>query len=434
MSRPAPRVRAQSRSAQPSHLGTRGPDQPFGPRNAPSRVPSSGATLISRTAFISTYAPRRCGVASFTYDLGTTIGEREIVALHPPGEPGPYPAEVRHRVRRDERGDYGHVAESLNACGVDVVSLQYEPSIWGGRGAYVLDFIRGLRIPLVVTLHDLPAHPSPEERDVVREMVDTAATTVVMSEAAATRLAGVYGVTASTVEFVPYGIASLPLVAPDTIKPRLGLKDRTVILSFGLLAPGKGFETMIEAMPEIVAACPSARYTILGSTSPDAPEAEGDAYRAALQAQVTAMGLADHVQFVDRFVGRVELGTWLEAADVFVAPAPELERTVSGTLAYAMGAGKAVVSTPSHYATEMLAEGRGRLVAPSSPAELAGAVIDLLNDPAARAAMGKRAYEHTRGMVWWEVGRRYRAIFDRAAGTIVNPAGSSRRTPTSIAR
>ena len=373
--------------------------------------------LISRTAFVSTYAPRRCGIATFTYDLATTVGEREIVALHPSTEPGPYPAEVRHRIRRDIQSDYAYVAHALNDCGVDVVSVQFEPGIWGGDdGSYVLDFIRALRVPMVVTLHSVFAHPTPAQRAILIELVDAAEAAVVMSQAAADLLIGVYGVDAKRIDIVPHGVSDLPLIAPDTVKPRLGLQGKAVILSFGLLAPGKGLESVIEAMPAIVAAVPTARYVILGSTSPaTAVGSAGEAYRAALEAQAAALGMTEQVKFVDRFVGRVELCTWLEAADVFVAPSPDLDRTVSGTLAYAMGAGKAIVSTPSALASELLADGRGRLVPASASGALATAITDLLLDPELRASMGRLAYEHSRGMVWWEVGRKYRHVFDRAA-------------------
>ena len=189
-----------------------------------------------------------------------------------------------------------------------------------------------------------------------------------------------------------------------------------MILSFGLLGPGKGFESVIEAMPAIVAAVPTARYVILGSTSPATTVgSSGEAYRAALEAQATALGMTEQVKFVDRFVGRVELCTWLEAADVFVAPSPDLDRTVSGTLAYAMGAGKAIVSTTSALASELLADGRGTLVPAPSSGAFAAAITELLIDPELRATMSRLAYEHSRGMVWWEVGAEYRRIFDRAA-------------------
>ena len=338
------------------------------------------------------------------------------MALHPSNEPGPYPAEVRHRIRRDVAADYPYVAQALNDCGVNVVSLQFEPEIWGGEdGSYVLDFVRSLRIPFVATLHSIRPDATIAQRRIVSELVETAQTSVAMSAVAVDLLTRDYGVDPSRVELIPHGVSALPLVDSDTIKPRLTLQGKTVILSFGLLAPGKGFEAAIEAMPAVVKAVPSARYVILGVTSPESAGAEGTDYRAALEARVAALGMGENIKFVDRFVGRVELGTWLEAADVIVAPGRDLAQTVAGTLAYAMGAGRAIVSTPSLYAKELLADGRGVLIPPDSSPALAKAVIELLLDAGMRTEMGALAYAHSRGMVWWEVGARYREVFDRAA-------------------
>lgn len=353
------------------------------------------------------------------------------MALHPSDEPGPYPAEVRHRIRRDVETDYTYVARALNECGVKVVCLQHESAIWGGDdGAYVLDFVRALRVPIVATLHNILPQPSPAQREILRELVDVAQTSVVMTRAGASLLSSVYGVDPTRVAVVPHGIPHLPLVASEVNKPRLGLKDRAVILSFGLIGPGKGFEAVIEAMPAVIKAVPSACYVILGATHPAVLARDGEAYRSGLQARVAALGLGDHVMFVDRFVGRVELGTWLEAADIVTTPFPNLELSTSGTLAYGMAAGKAIVSTPFAYASELLADGRGRLVASRSPEAFAESFVELLNDNEMRNAMGIRAYDHTRKMVWWEVGAEYRRIFDRAA---VAPASAPYRPTHNLA-
>ena len=350
------------------------------------------------------------------------------MALHPSDETGPYPAEVRHRIRRDIQADYPRAALALNDRGVSVVSLQHDFRIWGGEdGAYVLDFVRSLQLPFVVTLHEVLPNPTASQRQVLSQLVDTASATIVMSRAAATSLSAAYGVHPSRAEIVPHGVPDLPLVSPETVKPRLGLAGRTVILSFGLLGPDKGYETAIAAMPAIVEAVPSVCYVILGATHPGRSGEESEAYRAALEAQIASLGLSANVRFVDRFVGRVELGTWLEAADVFVTPYPNLERTVSGSLAYGMAAGRPVVSTPYAYASEMLADGRGILVAPDSPTELAESITGLLLDDEARASMGRRAHERCRPMVWWQVGHQYRGIFDRVAQAAADKPSSSNR-------
>ncbi len=372
---------------------------------------------MPRTAFVATYLPHRCGIATFTFDLATAVGEREIVALDPAGEPGPYPSEVRHRIRRDVRSDYVAVAQALNYCGVDAVSIQHEYGIWGGNdGAYVLDFVRALRVPAVATLHTVLRKPSMSQRWILTELIRATAATVVMSQTAAALLIRNYDVEPSRIKIVAHGVPHLPLVAPDSMKPRLGLNGRTVILSFGLLGPGKGYESVIAAMPAVVQAVPDASYVILGATHPDLIHREGEAYRRSLEATAAALGVTDHVLFVDRFVGQEELGQWLQAADVFVTPYPNLDQIVSGTLSYAMGAGKAIVSTPYAYAFEQLAKGRGRLFPAGNADALAGTLIDLLRDPELRASLGHRAYEYSRGMVWSEVGAEYRRVFARAAG------------------
>ena len=239
--------------------------------------------------------------------------------------------------------------------------------------------------------------------------------TVVMSRSAANLLTSAYGVDRSRLHVIPHGVPELPFVDPVTVKPALGLEGRKVILSFGLLGPGKGYELALAALPDVVAAHPSVLYVVVGATHPDLLRSQGEAYREGLVGTVARLGLEDHVQFVDRYVGRAELRKWLEAADVFVTPYPNLDQIVSGTMSYAMGAGRAIVSTPYAYASELLADGRGVLVPPASPVALAAALNELLADPALRAAIGSRAYAHSRRMVWSAVGAEYRDLFAHVA-------------------
>jgi glycosyltransferase involved in cell wall biosynthesis len=355
------------------------------------------------------------------------------VALHPADEAGPYPAEVRHRIRRDIQADYARAALGLNDRGVSVVSLQHDLRSWGGDdGAYVLDFVRALRIPSVVTLHNVLRNPTASQRQVMKGLVEAASATVVMSRTAATSLREAYGVAPARAEVVPHGVPDLPLVAADAVKPRLGLAGQTVILSFGLLDADKGYDRAIAAMPAVIAANPSVCYVILGATHPGRRSEESEAYRASLQAQAASLGVAGNIKFVDRFVGRVELATWLEAADLILTPCANLERTVSGALAYAMAAGRPIISTPFAYASEMLGDGRGSLLATHSPAALAKAVNGLLADTEMRASMGRRAHQHSRAMVWWKVGHQYRRIFDRVAQAAAGKPAAPDRPLASI--
>jgi glycosyltransferase involved in cell wall biosynthesis len=236
-----------------------------------------------------------------------------------------------------------------------------------------------------------------------------------MSSSAADLLRESYGVSRDRVHVIPHGVPDLPLVSPETVKPSLGIGNRKVILSFGLLGPGKGLELAIDALPAVAAAHPSVLYVIVGATHPSLVQREGETYRNTLIDRIRRLGMTEHVEFVDRFVSKPELTQWLEAADVFVTPYPNLGQIVSGTLSYAMGAGRAIVSTPYVYATELLAGGRGMLVHPGSVAELGAALTQLLGDPALRHEIGRRAYDYSRGMVWSAVGARYRALFSKLA-------------------
>jgi len=273
----------------------------------------------------------------------------------------------------------------------------------------------------VTTLHTVLRQPTAGQRAVLTRLIARSEATVVMSRAAAALLASVYGVDDRMLDVIPHGVPELPLVDPASVKPGLGLEDREVMLSFGLLGPGKGLELALDALPAVVSEHPTVCYVIVGATHPELVRTEGEAYRSRLEAQVDALGLQDHVRFVDRFVGRVELLRWLEAADVFVTPYPKLDQIVSGTLSYAMGAGRAIVSTPYTYAAELLADGRGVLVPPGSPAALARALNDVLADHELRAALGRRAYAYSRRMIWSAVAAQYRQVFERVAGTTPRP-------------
>jgi glycosyltransferase involved in cell wall biosynthesis len=376
---------------------------------------------IVRTAFVATYPPRRCGIATFTHDLAGATGGGEIAVLHPDEDPPFYPAEVHHRIRKDVASDYVRTARSLNEC-VDLVSIQHEYGIWGGTdGDHVLDFVRDLRVPAVVTLHTILRNPTDNQRTVLSELVHLAEASVVMSHSAANLLSTAYGVNPGRVHVIPHGVPELALVDPATVKPDLGVQGKDVILSFGLLGPGKGLELAIDALPAVAAANPAVQYVIVGATHPALIRREGETYRQSLIDQVQRLGMERHVRFVDRFLGKHELGQWLQAADVFVTPYPNLAQIVSGTLSYAMGAGRAIVSTPYVYASELLADGRGVLVEPGSAHELATALNSVLGDRALRREIGRRAYQYSRRMVWPAVGAEYNRLF---AGLVADARAS----------
>jgi glycosyltransferase involved in cell wall biosynthesis len=255
-----------------------------------------------------------------------------------------------------------------------------------------------------------------------------------MSRSAAAVLGRVYGVNPSAVDVVPHGVPDLPLVEPNSVKPGLGIQTAPMILSFGLIGPGKGYEAVIEAMPAVIRACPTANYVILGATHPELLRREGEAYRTKLMSLAENLGVAARVHFVDRFVSRAELGMWLTAADVFVTPYPNRDQIVSGTLAYAMSAGKACLSTPYAYAVEMLEAGRGRVMASGSPEAISESLTELLSDHDLRRRLGRQAYKYSRTMIWPEIGARYRRIFERVEAVGIASYGESREAAASNAR
>jgi glycosyltransferase involved in cell wall biosynthesis len=348
----------------------------------------------------------------------------------PPGRGTPFPLEVHHRIRRDERADYTATGLALGAC-VEAASIQFDYDTWGGDdGDYVFDLVQALDIPAVATLHAIPRTPTARQRSVLADLIASVDATVVMSHSAAALLTKGYGADPQRLNVIPHGVPDLPLAETAVIKASLGLEGRQVILSFGLLGPTKGYELMLDALPAVIAANPGVCYVIVGPTQPDLLEADGESYRATLVARVKALKLGSHVRFVDEFVHRVAMTRWLQAADIVVTPYPYLDQTVSGTLSYAMGAGRAIVSTPYAYAAELLAEGRGVLVKAPSPGAFAAALNKVLGDDESRAALGRAAYEFSRGMVWSEVGAQYRALFQRvgaaaSAAAQAAPAGLS---------
>lgn len=384
----------------------------------PHGVRDASRASVARIALVSTYPPRRCGIATFTADLGRAIEDREIVALHGPDDTDAVDRSAHHVIRTNVRADFAMAARSLNDCGVGVVSVQHEYGIWGDDdGEGVLEFLSALSMPAVATLHTVLRHPTVGQDRVMRGILDSTAAVVVMSKAAATILIDRYAADPSKVEIIAHGVPDLPFVHPDSVKPALGLAGRRVLLSFGLVGPSKGYESVIEVMPEVVRAVPDACYVILGATHPSLLRTEGERYRTQLEDQIIETGMTDHVMFVDRFVGQHELGRWLEAADVFVTPYPNLDQIVSGTLSYAMAAGKASVSTPYLYASEILADGRGRLVPARMPAVMGEALVELLQDHGLRETMAQRAYLHGRAMLWSRVAADYERLFTRLRST-----------------
>lgn len=376
---------------------------------------------IKRIAFIGNYAPRQCGIATFTTDLceaiATEYPSAACIALPVNDtEAGyAYPERVRFELTEKDLDSYCRAADFLNINNVDLVCLQHEYGIFGGRsGSHILALLRDLRVPLVTTFHTVLRDPNPDQRSVLSEIATLSDRVVVMSERGATFLQEIYHVPADKIDVIPHGIPDVPFVDPSFHKDLFGVEGKSVLLSFGLLSPNKGIENVIAALPGILAHNPNVVYMIVGATHPHVKRVDGEAYRLSLEWLAQEHGVEENVIFFNRFVSLEELVQFIGAADIYITPYLDEAQIVSGTLAYTVGAGKAVISTPYWYAEEMLAQERGLLVPFKDPAAIAAAVNDLLDNDAQRHAMRKRAYLFGRDMIWSQVAACYMSSFERA--------------------
>ena len=374
-----------------------------------------------RIAFIGNYLPRQCGIATFTTDLCEAVA-----AAHPGAscialpvndlESGyAYPPKVRFELAEKDIESFRRAADFLNINSVDVVSLQFEYGIFGGRaGSHILALLRELRMPIVTTLHTILREPDTHQRRVLEEVAALSDRVVVMSERGAEFLREIYHVAPTKIDLIPHGIPDLSFVDPGFHKDLFGVEGKIVLLSFGLLSANKGIENVIAALPAILAKHPNVVYFIVGATHPQVKQQDGETYRLSLQWLAQEKGVEGQVIFYNQFVTLEELVEFIGAADIYITPYQNPAQIVSGTLAYTLGAGKAVISTPYWYAEEMLADERGVLVPFRDPPALAAQVIDLLDNESKRHAMRKRAYMFGREMIWPQVARRYLESFARA--------------------
>lgn len=397
---------------------------------------------LQKVAFIGSYLPRRCGIATFTSDLWRAVSEQRaadcfVLPVTDRAQSYEYPPEVRFELDEQDQASYRRAADFLNFSNTDVVSVQHEFGIYGGpAGSHLLLLLRGLRMPVVTTLHTVLREPNADQRRVMDELCEISARLVVMSESGREFLRDTYGVSGDKVRLIPHGIPDMPFVDPAFYKDQYGVEGKHVLLTFGLLSPNKGIENVINALPAVVSEFPNLVYIVLGATHPNLLREQGEAYRMSLETLVHDLGLEDHVIFYDRFVELEELKQFIGAADLYVTPYLNPAQITSGTLAYAFGCGKAVLSTPYWHAQELLAEGRGVLVPFASPDAIAREVGVLLRDESRRHAMRKRAYLLGREMVWDNVAHQYLETFREARQACVHlshgkgtrPAENQRRS------
>ncbi|MGE3302839.1 MAG: glycosyltransferase [Hyphomonadaceae bacterium] len=376
---------------------------------------------LRRIALIGNFPPRRCGIATFTRDLyealrrAAPLAEASVVAMTD-GEHGyAYPDAVTMSPRQHALVDYVRAADRLNHMDADLVSLQHEYGIFGGpAGAHVLTFLARLRAPVVTTLHTVLTHPDPDQRRVMEGLIARSARLIVMAEKGRRILRSVYNTPDDKIAVVPHGVPDCAFEETAAHKAALGFAGRDTLLTFGLLAGNKGIEDMIRALPAIAARHRKALYVVLGATHPHLVAREGEAYRESLVALAADLNVSDHVRFVDEYVDEAKLLAYLAAADVYVTPYLTESQITSGTLSFAVGLGKPVVSTPYWHAQELLAEGRGVLTPFHDPAALAAACDGVLSDAPRREKMRRAAYAAGRAMIWPRVGERYLEIFGEA--------------------
>jgi glycosyltransferase involved in cell wall biosynthesis len=376
---------------------------------------------IEKIAFLGDHLPRKCGIATFTTDLLAAVAvelpESQCFALAVNDIDGgyKYPDVVRFEIEEEDLASYQRAADFLNIGNVDVVCLQHEFGIFGGpAGSHVLALLRELKMPVVTTFHTVLREPNSDQRCVMKELIARSTRLVVMTERGKQMLREVYKAPPSKIDLIPHGIPDIPFVDPNYYKDQFGVEGRVVLLTFGLLSPNKGIENVLNALPQILAEFPEVVYLVLGATHPNELRERGEAYRLSLEILAKKNKVEKNVIFYNRFVELEELKEFIGAADLYITPYLNEAQVTSGTLAYAFGAGKAVVSTPYWHAAELLAEERGALVPFGDTQAIAGEVVSLLRDATHRTAIRKNAYKLGREMVWSNVARLYMRSFKLA--------------------
>lgn len=378
-----------------------------------------------KIAFISSYLPRQCGIATFTSDLinnmklaGGEEFEPHVFAMQS-GTCLEYDKTVKLNIRKNIKYDYIFAAERINSIDADLVCVQHEFGLFGGDGgSYLGLLLKRLHKPVITTLHTILEEPPKAYSDSLTDVCEASDKVIVMNKRGIRILRQIYGVAEEKIELIPHGIPDLPFADSNHYKHKLGMLGRKTILTFGLLSRNKGIEVMLRALPTIVKADPSILYIVLGATHPEVLRHEGQDYKYELERMILDLGLQKNVVFYNSFVSDEELFQFLCAADVYVTPYLHREQLTSGTLAFAVGAGKAVVSTPYWAAEELLAHGRGKLVRFGDSKHLARSILEILSDDSLFLRIRKRAYEYGRSMIWPKVGQTYWDLFEARSPSI----------------
>jgi glycosyltransferase involved in cell wall biosynthesis len=392
---------------------------------------------ILKIAFVGDHLPRKCGIATFTSDLLAAVSgvypETQCLAVSVNDIPGgyEYPEVVRFEIEEQDLSSYLRAADFLNISNVDIVCLQHEFGIFGGVvGGHILAFLRELRMPAVTTLHTVLNDPSKDQRRVMDGLIALSTRLVVMTQRGQQMLQSIYRAPADKIDLIPHGIPDVGFVDPAYFKDQFGVEGRVVLLTFGLLSPNKGIEYVLNALPAVLAEFPEVVYIVLGATHPNELRENGEAYRLSLEILAKKNKIDRNVIFYNQFVDIDSLKEFIGAADLYITPYLNEAQITSGTLAYAFGAGKAVVSTPYWHAAELLADDRGVLVPFADAASIARGVIGLLRDDTRRNAMRKTAYRMGREMIWSSAAEQYMWSFESARLAVAAPLRRSLYTKT----
>lgn len=396
--------------------------------------PTADLKALKSIVFIGNHLPRLCGIATFTTHLYESIALNKpdidcwVVAMNDQPEGYTYPSHVRLEINQDQLKDYSLAADLLNLNHVDLVCVQHEYGIFGGqRGSFIIELLSDLKMPIVTTLHTILMNPTERERHIMMQLAKLSDRLVVMSERSVVFLRDIYKVEPEKIILIPHGIPDVPLVESATYKGKFLASDKKVLLTFGLLSPGKGIETVIEALPEIIKTHPDVIYMIVGATHPHHKANHGEDYRIGLHLLAKKLGVENHVAFYEHFVSEEDLLEFMGAADIYVTPYHNEEQIISGALAYALGMGKAVISTPYWHAQELLAENRGILIPFRNHIQLAIEINKLLDHPDQLRSLQNRAYDYGRCMIWSRVAKRYIETFEQARNKRLRKCISERK-------
>ncbi|MCO7126957.1 glycosyltransferase family 4 protein [Sporolactobacillus shoreicorticis] len=379
--------------------------------------------MSEQVAYVSTYLPQKCGIATYTYHLRQTVQKAKRKSLADPvvvikDKDTKYPNDpfFNWAIVKENREAYAKVAERLNKSLVSVVSLQHEFGIFGGEaGSYILDFVRALKKPLVTTFHTVFKKPVEPYASIQRELAERSDKIVVMNHKAISYLKDSFHITEDKIEFIPHGTPIADMKKRADFRQKIGWQDRKVIMTFGFLSRNKGIEAVIRALPEVVKKVPKALYVIIGQTHPNVKKLEGESYRNELKALICQHHLEHHVQMIDEFMTEQDLVRYITSCDLYITPYPGLDQITSGTLAYAIGLGRPVLSTPYRYAQDLLKGCEELFVAYDDHAGWVEKMNALLSNDTLLAAYQRKMAHIGMPMSWPQVGKKYNKVFSEAA-------------------